>query len=172
MCKDQSCIVGLALLATAASGCAVAEGDRLQSEIGIETLVQSSSAWDGTPYRTYPDGQPLISVLKITIAPHTALRWHSHPMPSAAYVLSGELTLERRDGLREHFVAGEALTETVDRIHRGVTGESSVVLIVFYAGTPARPLSQPAPNPKLSVPGPPEGSTAHVHPVEGAARED
>ena len=147
MCKDRSSIMGLALLATAASGCSSAEGVPLHSQIRIETLVQSTSAWDATPYRRYPDGQPLISVLRITVAPHTALEWHSHPMPNAAYVLSGELTLEGRDGMREHFVAGQALTETVDRIHRGVSGETSVVLVVFYAGTPDLPLSQLAPNP-------------------------
>ena len=144
MCKDRSSITGLALLATVLPGCASAQGVPLQSQIRIERLVQSSSAWDATPYRRYPDGQPLISVLRITVAPHTALEWHSHPMPNAAYVLSGEVTLERRDGIREHFVAGQALTETVDRIHRGVTGETSVVLVVFYAGTPGLALSQPA----------------------------
>lgn len=146
MCLDgPGKFVGLALLASAASGCANAESP-LQSPIEIETLVQSAAAWDTTAYTRYPDGQPLISVLRITIAPHTALEWHSHPMPNAGYVLSGELTLEGRDGFRRHFVAGQALTETVNRIHRGVTGEVPVVLIVFYAGAPGMPLSQPAPD--------------------------
>ena len=137
--------LGLALLASAASGCATAESAS-QSAIGIETLVQSTSAWDATPYSGYPDGQPQISVLRITIAPHTTLEWHSHPMPNAGYVLSGELTLEERDGIRQHFVAGQAITETVNRIHRGVTGEVPVVLIVFYAGAPGLPLSESAPD--------------------------
>ena len=135
--------LGLALLASAASGCATAESAS-QSAIGIETLVQSTSAWDATPYTRYPNGQPLLSVLRITMPPHTTLEWHSHPMPNAGYVLSGELTLEERDGVRKHFVAGQAITETVDRIHRGVTGEAHVILIVFYAGAPGLPLSQPA----------------------------
>ena len=65
-------------------------------------------------------------------------------MPNAGYVLSGELTLEKADGVTKHFVAGQAITETVDCIHRGVTGEAPVVLIVFYAGAPGLPLSQPA----------------------------
>ena len=141
--------VELALLASAASVCANAESP-VQSPIEVETLVQSASAWDTTPYTKYPDGQPLISVLRITIAPHTALEWHSHPMPNAGYVLSGELTLEAKDGFRKHFVAGQGLTETVSRIHRGVTGEVPVVLIVFYAGALGMPLSQPAPDGGLS----------------------
>ena len=65
-------------------------------------------------------------------------------MPNTAYVLSGELTLEERSGNRKHFVAGQAITETVNRIHRGMTGEAPAVLIVFYAGAPGLPLSQPA----------------------------
>jgi hypothetical protein len=63
-------------------------------------------------------------------------------MPNAAYVLSGELTLDEKGGTRKHFVAGQAISETVNRIHRGVTGEAPVVLIVFYAGAPGLPLSR------------------------------
>ena len=143
MCVDlASKLVGLALLASAAGG-ATAES-AAPSAIKSETLVQSTSAWDATPYTRYPDGPPQLSVLRITIAAHTALEWHSHPMPNAGYVLSGELTLEERDGVRKHLVAGEAISETVNRVHRGVTGEASVVLIVFYAGAPGLPLSRPA----------------------------
>ena len=143
MCIDRPRkLVGLALLASAA-GCATAES-AAQSAIKIETLVQSTSAWDATPYTRYPDGPPQLSVLRISIAPHTALEWHFHPMPNAGYVLSGELTLEKRDGVRKHFVAGQAITETVNCIHRGVTGEAPVVLIVFYAGTSGLPLSRSA----------------------------
>jgi quercetin dioxygenase-like cupin family protein len=144
MCADRSSkLVELVILASVASGCTTAESAP-QSSIRIETLVQSNSAWDATPYTRYPDGQPLMTVLRIVIAPHTKLEWHSHPMPNAAYVLSGELTLEVRGGVRKHFVAGQAITETVNRIHRGFTGEAPTVLIVFYAGVPGLPLSQPA----------------------------
>jgi hypothetical protein len=65
-------------------------------------------------------------------------------MPNAGYVLSGELTLEEKGRISRHFVAGQAITETVNRIHRGVTGQAPVVLIVFYAAAPGLPLSQPA----------------------------
>jgi quercetin dioxygenase-like cupin family protein len=81
--------------------------------------------------------------LKITLAPHTQLEWHSHPIPNAAYSVAGELTLERqKDGKKQHFSAGQALSETVGTVHRGVTGGEPVVIIVFYAGTPGTPVSQ------------------------------
>jgi quercetin dioxygenase-like cupin family protein len=102
-----------------------------------ETLLQARSSWDGEPYKSYPPGQPELSILKITIAPHTQLEWHSHPMPNAAYIVSGELTLERKkDGKKQHFAAGQAVSETVDTLHRGFTGDEQVVLIIFYAGNP------------------------------------
>jgi quercetin dioxygenase-like cupin family protein len=111
------------------------------SAIQVETLIQSTSSWDGTPYKAYPAGQPQITVLKITIPPRTTLKWHSHPMPNAGYILSGELTIEKKDGSEKHFVAGQAVSETVDSIHRGITGAEPLVLIVFYPGTPGLPVS-------------------------------
>ena len=112
------------------------------SRIQTETLIQSTSSWDGTPYTSYPAGRPQITILKITIAPHTALKWHSHPMPNAGYILSGELTIEKQDGTKQHFAAGQAVTETVNSVHRGITGAEPTVLIVFYPGTPGMPLSR------------------------------
>src|SRR6516165_9316596 len=102
-----------------------------------ENLLRSNSSWDGEPYKSYPPGPPELSVLKITLAPHTQLEWHSHPIPSAAYIVAGELTVERKkDGKKQHFTAGQAVSETVDTPHKGVAGNEPVVLIVFYAGTP------------------------------------
>jgi hypothetical protein len=52
-------------------------------------------------------------------------------MPRAGYVLSGELTLEKWDGTKRHFVPGQAVTETVASTHRGITGDEPAMLIVF-----------------------------------------
>ena len=91
-----------------------------QSAIRSETLLRSSSSWDDEPYKSYPRGRPELSVLKITLQPHTKLEWHSHPIPSAAYIVAGELTLEReKDGQRQRLTAGQALSETVDTFHQG-----------------------------------------------------
>ena len=119
-----------------------AEAGDTSSPIQTETLIQSTSSWDGIPYISYPAGRPQITILKITIAPHTALKWHSHPMPNGGYILSGELTIEKRDGAKQHFVAGQAITETVNSVHRGITGAEATVLIVLYPGTPGLPLSR------------------------------
>ena len=107
-----------------------------------EVLLKSSSSWDGTAYIRYPDGAPELTTLKITIPPRTELPWHTHPMPNAAFVLSGELTVEQREGGQSKTIkAGDVLPEMVDINHRGRTGDNPVVLIVFYAGTKGMPLS-------------------------------
>ena len=110
-------------------------GQHRRPAVQSQTLLRASSSWDGKPYNSYPLGQPELSILKITLAPHSELEWHSHPMPSAAYIIAGELTVERRKGAnKQRFTAGQAVSETVDTFHRGVAGSEPVVLIVFYAG--------------------------------------
>jgi quercetin dioxygenase-like cupin family protein len=114
-----------------------------QPVVRSETLLRSTTSWDGERYKSYPSGQPMLSILKITVLPHTKLEWHGHPMPSAAYLVSGELTLERKqDGKKQHFTAGQAVPETVNTLHRGITGDEPVVLVMFYAGTVDEPLTQ------------------------------
>lgn len=109
----------------------------------VEQLMQTSQSWDGSAYQRYPDGPPELTVLRITIPPKTALPWHTHPMPNAAYVVSGELLVEKRDGgATRQLVAGDVLPEMVGSVHRGVTGDKGVVLIVFYAGTKGMKLAE------------------------------
>lgn len=111
-----------------------------------EKLLQAERAWEGTPYRQYPQGQPELTLVRITIPPHTALPWHTHAAPNAAYVVSGTLRVEVRGSAQTRTLqAGDVLPETVGTVHRGVTGDQPVELLVFYAGAKDLPLSTPAP---------------------------
>ena len=113
-----------------------------EPQIKVEQVLQTTQSWDGAPYTGYPTGQPQVTVLKITIPPNTALHWHRHPVISVAYVLSGHLTVEKRDsGERTIVQAGQALAETVETTHRGFTTDEPVELIVFYAGQSGVPLT-------------------------------
>ena len=117
-------------------------GKLSQSGIQAEILLKADSSWDGMPYSSYPQGRPELTVVRLTIPPRTALPWHSHPMPNAAYVVTGQIVVEKQsDGLKRTLGAGQVLAEMVETPHRGVTGDEPVVLIVFYAGTPGMPLS-------------------------------
>jgi quercetin dioxygenase-like cupin family protein len=108
-------------------------------------LLQTGTSWDGAAYQRYPDGQPQLTTLKIVIPPHTTMDWHTHAVPNMAYVVSGEITVEKKDGgATQRFVKGQVIAETVDALHRGVTGEQAVELVVFYAGAAGLPLSETA----------------------------
>lgn len=110
-----------------------------------ETLLQTTQSWNGKPYTHYPSGQPQLTTLKVTLAAHTSLPWHSHPMPNAVYVLSGTLTLrDRASGKTLVVHQGQAVAESVDDVHRGEAGDEPAVLIITYAGTPGVPTSVPA----------------------------
>lgn len=133
----------LGILLAALAGSAVAED--VHGAVHSETLLQASQSWDGQGYQSYPAGQPELSVLKITIPPNTALAWHRHPVPNAAYVVSGTLTVEKQQsGERRVLQPGQVLPEMVESVHRGFSGDQEVVLIVFYAGAKGVPLSQKA----------------------------
>ena len=113
-----------------------------EPQIEVQQILQASQSWDGIDYQSYPSGQPQLTVLRITIPPNTALHWHHHPVISVGYVLSGHLTIEKRDtGERTIVQAGQAVGETVQTTHRGFTTDEPVELVVFYAGQVGLPIT-------------------------------
>jgi len=115
-----------------------------EPEIKAKVAIKEVASWEGTPYKSYPAGQPQLTILEITIPPHTALPWHQHPVPNAAYVVSGDLTIEDRTSGKSHKVtAGQGFAESVNSSHRGVTGDRQAVVIVTYSGVEGIPLSIP-----------------------------
>jgi quercetin dioxygenase-like cupin family protein len=110
-----------------------------------EILLQTTQSWNGKPYTHYPTGQPQLTTIKLTIAPHTALPWHTHPFPNVVYVLSGTLTLhDKASGKTQVVHQGQAVGESVDDVHRGESGDEPTVLLITYAGTPGVPTSVPS----------------------------
>jgi hypothetical protein len=80
-----------------------------EPQIQVQQILQTTQSWDGVNYQSYPTGQPQLTVLRITVPPNTALHWHHHPVISVGYVLSGELTLEKKaTGERTIVYAGQA----------------------------------------------------------------
>ena len=110
-----------------------------------EVLLQTEKSWNGKQYTHYPAGQPQLTTLKVTLAPHTALPWHTHPFPNVVYVLSGTLTLhDKASGKTLVVHQGQAVGESVDDVHRGEAGDQPAVLIITYAGIPGVATSIPA----------------------------
>src|SRR6516225_6030768 len=116
--------------------------DAREPQIEVQQILQTTQSWDGKNYQGYPTGQPQLTVLRITIPPNTVLHWHHHPVISVGYVLSGHLTIEKRDtGERTIVRAGQAVAETVQTTHRGFTTDEPVELVVFYVGQVGLPIT-------------------------------
>ena len=110
--------------------------------VKVETLLQTSHSWDGTPYQAYPVGQPEPTLLKYSIPANTTLVWHTHAVPNVGYVLSGVLFVEKQNSAAKLVLkAGDSLAELVGIPHRGYTTEQPVELLVFYANSQGLPLS-------------------------------
>jgi quercetin dioxygenase-like cupin family protein len=139
----------ISLFSITFSSCDNSSSDDEKSEysdkIESTTLLKTTKSWDETLYTNYPSGQPEITVLKIAVPPNQALDWHKHPVINAAYVLKGEIEVERKsDGKSQWIREGQAVPEMVDVAHRGKTGKKGATLIVFYSGTTDLSLSEPA----------------------------
>lgn len=113
-------------------------------QVQTQILVKSAAAWNGRDYEKYGEGRPELTVTQVTIPAHTQLPWHTHPMPSVGYILSGHITVEdRATGRKKIFRAGAAIPEQVNAAHRGTTDDEPVVIIVTYAGTAGQPTAVP-----------------------------
>ncbi|SFD63470.1 cupin domain-containing protein [Pseudoalteromonas denitrificans] len=108
----------------------------------VEKMTQSSKSWNKNTLPAYPKGQPEVTILRITIAPHTKLDWHKHPVINAAVLLKGQLDVHTEDKKTQHLVAGDTLIEVVNTWHYGINnGDEAAELIVFYAGIKGSPLT-------------------------------
>lgn len=113
--------------------------------IKSEKLAESTVAWNGSLLPRYPEGEPKVTILKITLPPHAETDTHFHELINCGVVVKGVLTVVNEDCTEHDFHAGEAIIETVGTIHHGENrGEEDVELIMFYAGDASTPLSTPA----------------------------
>jgi quercetin dioxygenase-like cupin family protein len=138
-------LAATSLAATSLSGAYGQAGAGKVASAQRQVLLQAEQSWNGKPYTQYPKGRPELTTLKVTLAAHTVLPWHTHPFPNAGYVLSGTLTLhDKASGKTKVVHQGEAFAESVDDVHRGEAGDEPVVLLITYAGIPGVPTSIPA----------------------------
>jgi quercetin dioxygenase-like cupin family protein len=111
-------------------------------EIEVVTLAKGSKSWNGNPLPKYAEGEPEVTILKITIPPKTTLPLHQHPTINAGVMIKGNLTVisETKDTL--HLKAGDTIIELVNKWHYGINeGNEPVEIIVFYAGIKGKPIT-------------------------------
>lgn len=110
--------------------------------VKVTPMLKTQTSWDGQSLQ-YPDGQAEVTGMLIEIAPGGETGWHLHPVPSFGMVVEGELEVALKDGRRNRLKAGDALAEVVNAAHNGRNvGPVPVKLVVFYAGSKGRPLSE------------------------------
>ncbi len=78
-------------------------------EIVAETLMRSTTSWNGDALPAYPEGTPEISILKFTIPAGATLPSHLHTVINAGILLSGSLTVVSEDQDELHLKPGDTL---------------------------------------------------------------
>ncbi len=100
-----------------------------------ELLSESFLSWNGDSLPSYPTGKPKISIVKVTIPPHSELSHHYHPVINAGVLLKGELTVIDIEGNILEMKVGDPIIEVVNTIHYGKNnGDDPAEILVFYAG--------------------------------------
>ena len=116
--------------------------DQTNREIKVVEVVKSSNSWNGTKLPLYPQGQPEVTVLRITIPKGATSPMHQHLVINVGVLLKGELTVKTKKGETLLMKAGDPIAEEVDTWHLGTsTGTEDAEIIVFYAGVKDKPLT-------------------------------
>ncbi|MGL5912636.1 MAG: cupin domain-containing protein [Bacteroidales bacterium] len=111
-------------------------------EVLIEKIAETSQSWDGANLPNYPEGQPVITIMRYVFPPKMRLDEHYHSIINCGVVMSGELTIITREGIEKTFKKGDAIIEIINGIHYGENrGDEPAEIIMFYAGEPDSPLS-------------------------------
>lgn len=110
--------------------------------IQVETLLKTTQSWDGSVLPSYAEGQPEVTILRITIAPGTALPEHQHPCMNAGVLLRGRLVVTLEGGKTLELEAGDSIAEVVGQWHYGRNpGDEPAEILVVYAGIEGQPVT-------------------------------
>jgi len=134
----------LSIILLLQSGCGMVQISQKANEasIVVKELVKTTQSWDGEFLPAYPQGQPKITILRISIPAGARLDTHSHPVINAGVLISGQLTVMTIDGKTLHLKAGDPIVEIVNTLHYGINqGKVPAEIIVFYAGVVDMPIT-------------------------------
>jgi len=97
---------------------------------------------------SFPQQNPSVQAIEITMAPGEVTGWHHHHAPLFAYVLEGEITVTYEEIGKKVYRQGDGLLEAMDVTHRGEnTGDGPArILAVFLLGDDGKAVvEEPAP---------------------------
>tara|TARA_Y100001968_G_C19403934_1_gene742591 strand:- start:1375 stop:1869 length:495 start_codon:yes stop_codon:yes gene_type:complete len=133
-----------ASLALPMPGCSLNKDKSKDTKPVIETLVSARESWNGDLY-SYPKGQALMTLLKITAPVGFRTPVHTHPQPGVAYVFKGKLDCIVTAEKTKVFSAGDSFATTFgDTPHYCESiGNESAIVFVTYAGVEQKPVTIP-----------------------------
>ncbi|KGE02631.1 hypothetical protein HRUBRA_02769 [Pseudohaliea rubra DSM 19751] len=112
-------------------------------KIGVDVLMKSTAMWNGERLPAYAEGQPQLSVVRVTIPEGMALPLHEHPYATAGVLVQGRLEVRTPSGEQAILNAGDGLIELVNLPHAGANiGEGDAVIVVVYAGIEGQPVTR------------------------------
>lgn len=99
-------------------------------------ILQTETTWNNMGIEYPVSGTEQITALHIEFAPGAETTWHRHPVPSLAYIISGELeVILKNTGETKTFRQGDAFAEVINTWHYGKNiGDEPVKIVVFYVG--------------------------------------
>jgi len=113
-----------------------------EASIVSKELVKTTRSWDGENLPAYMQGQPEVTIRRITVPAGARLETHRHPVINAGVMMNGQLTVVTVDGKMLYLKAGDPIVEVVNTLHYGINeGKIPAELIVFYAGTVNTPIT-------------------------------
>jgi quercetin dioxygenase-like cupin family protein len=116
--------------------------EQIETSIVSDVVVKSTRSWDGSQLPKYPEGQPEVTILKITIPAGAKIPLHQHPYINAGVLIKGELTVLTQTGDKLIMTAGDQIVEVVNKWHKGQnSGDIPAEIIVFYAGIEGQPIT-------------------------------
>jgi len=111
------------------------------SQVGFKAtpLIQTTKTEAGQDIR-YPSAPAQITTLLLEIAPGGQTGRHMHPVPSANYVLEGEVTIELDDHRQLTYRAGQAFVGAVQTWHNAFNrGPIPAKVLVVFVGQEGQP---------------------------------
>jgi quercetin dioxygenase-like cupin family protein len=137
-------LAALAVILALQPGCAMVRisPEANEASLVVKELVKTTQSWNGESLPAYPQGQPQITILRISIPVGTRLDTHRHPAINAGVLISGQLTVVTTDVKTRHLNAGDPIVEVVNTLHYGINqGDVPAEIVVFYAGVIDKPIT-------------------------------
>ena len=109
------------------------QGVLANDAVTADILTRDIFSWDGSNIQ-YPKGIAEITVTKFTVPRGVIISDHCHPIPVAAYVMTGAIEVTKPSGEKKIFRQGDAYIGMMNKWHGGRGVGEDTQVIIFHAG--------------------------------------